>query len=333
MPELQLRDVFQSMESKFLMRNMTVHTLYPTIDTNGMITRSSRIMAFVFVILVPAIAAAGATVLGVLGMVTWTDLGIFTVMYVLTATGITVGYHRLFTHRAFEAPRPVRWILAALGCMNAQGAPIVWAAQHRSHHASPDQAGDPHSPHQDRKPGFLGALTGVWHSHYGHVFNQKVPIEPERFARDLTRDPFLLWLEKRSALFVVLGMLLPFGAGWLLSGSWIGGLTGHLWGGWVRLFVATHATGSVNSLCHVFGSQRFDIKDRSGNVGWLVPLTLGESWHHNHHAFPTSARQGLKWWEFDPSWIVIWTMEKLGLARNVTRVSRERQEQKLAVNA
>ncbi len=312
---------------------MTVHPLYPTIDTDGRITVASRVLALIFVIILPALGAAGAAVLGVLGMVTLVDLGIFAGMYLVTALGITVGYHRLFTHRAFDTPRPVRWILAVFGCMNAQGAPIVWAAQHRMHHACPDQPGDPHSPHQDRKPGFLGAVMGLWHSHFGHVFNQTAAIEPARYVPDLERDPFLRGLEKWSTLVIVLGMLLPFGAGWLLSGSWIGGLTGLLWGGWVRLFVATHATAAVNSLCHVFGSRRFAIQDRSGNVGWLAPLTLGESWHHNHHAFPTSARHGLKWWELDPSWIVIWTMERLGLAWNVCLISRERQEQKLAAKA
>ena len=213
--------------------------------------------------------------------------------------------------------------------MNAQGSPILWGAQHRRHHARSDQTGDPHSPQEERKPGFLGTLKALWHAHIGHIFNQVEIIEPERYTPDLVRDPFLRWLEKWNALPVVLGFLIPFGAGWLLSGSWIGGLTGLLWGGWIRLFVVTHATGSVNSLCHFFGARRFAIDDHSGNVAWLVPATLGESWHHNHHAFPTSARHGLKWWEFDPSWIVIWTMEKLGLARNVVRISGERQDEKL----
>ena len=308
---------------------MTVHPHYPTIDTDGRITVSARVLALVFVIILPALGVAGAAVLSGLGMVTRTDLAIFGVMYVLPAVGITVGYHRLFTHRAFDTPRPVRRLLAVLGCMNAQGAPIVWAAQHRMHHACSDGPGDPHSPHQDRKPGFLGALRGLWHSHFGHVFNQTSSIEPERYVPDLERDPFLQGLEKWSALVVVLGGVLPFAAGWLISGTWIGGLTGLLWGFLVRLFVVTHPAAAVNSVCHIFGSRRFAIADRSGNVAWLAPLTLGESWHHNHHAFPTSARHGLKWWEFDPSWLVIWTMERLGLAWNVSRISEALQERKL----
>jgi stearoyl-CoA desaturase (delta-9 desaturase) len=309
---------------------ITAHPLYPTIDGYGRIRRPARVLTFVFLLLLPALAAAGGAALGVLGLVTLADLGIFAGMYLLTGFGTTVGYHRLFTHRSFEAPRPVRWVLAILGCMNAQGAPIIWAAQHRRHHACSDKVGDPHSPHEGHGPGLWNTLKGLWHSHIGHIFNQVEPIEPERYVPDLERDGFLRWMEKWSALPVILGMLLPFGAGWLLSGSWIGGLTGLLWGGWIRLFVITHATGSVNSLCHFFGSRRFETEDRAGNVAWLVPATLGECWHHNHHVFPTSARHGLGWWELDPAWIVIWTMEKLRLARKVVRISKERQKEKIA---
>ncbi len=129
---------------------------------------------------------------------------------------------------------------------------------------------------------------------------------------------------------MVAGLLLPAAVGWLVTQDWMGAATGFLWGGWVRLFVITHATGAVNSICHFFGSRPFEARDCSGNVPWLVPFTLGESWHHNHHAFPTSARHGLRWWQLDPSWVVIWILEKLGLARNVVRIPVERQNQKLA---
>lgn len=301
----------------------TPHPFYPTIDSKGRITRASRITAFIFVHLLPTLAIITAAVLAFNGMVSKLDLGILAVMYLVTGIGITVGYHRLFTHRAFETSRPVKYTLAVLGCMSAEGAPIIWAAQHRQHHATSDQEGDPHSPYVGRRPGFLGALRAIWHGHYGHVFNQVAAIDPERYTPDLERDPFLRWLEKWSALAVVAGFLIPGAAAWLITGSWLDALTGVLWGGLVRLFLITHATGSVNSLCHYFGSQRFDTGDQSGNVAWLMPITLGESWHHNHHAFPTSARHGLKWWEFDPSWIVILILEKLHLVHGVIRIKPE----------
>lgn len=308
------------------------HPLYPTIDTEGKITLTAQILTAVFLLVLPAIAVVIAGILAFYGMVSMVDIGIFAAMYLLTGFGTTVGYHRLFTHRSFETSGPIRWILAVLGCMNAQGAPIIWAAQHRRHHACSDENGDPHSPQEGRNPGFWNALRSLWHSHIGHIFNQVEPIEPERYVPDLARDPFLRWLEKWSALPVILGMLLPAAAGWLITASWEGALTGFLWGGFVRLFFITHATGAVNSICHFFGTQPFVSQDRSGNVPWLIPATLGECWHHNHHVFPTSAHHGMRWWQFDPSWIVIWMMEKLGLIRNVVRISLERQIQKRIVH-
>ncbi len=307
---------------------MASHPLYPIIDVNGRYTMASRVNAFIFILFLPAVATAGGIVLAFLGKVSIVDLGLLVGMYLLTGLGLTLGHHRLFTHRSFEAPKFVRWTLAILGAMNAQGAPIIWAAVHRQHHAYPDQAGDPHSPHEGRRPGLWGLLRAIFHAHF-HVISQVQPVELERYVPDLERDPFLRWMEKWSTLPVVLGMLIPFVAGWLLSGSWMGALTGCLWGGWVRLFVIAHATGSVNSLCHFFGSKRFEIQDHAGNVPWLAPITFGESWHHNHHAFPTSARHGLKWWELDLSWMAIRCLEFVGLAWNVVRIDSERQRQKL----
>jgi len=311
-------------------KDMARHPMYPIINEEGKIRLPSRIMAFVFVLTLPAIATVGGVVLAVFGKVSAVDLGLLVGMFLLGALGISLGYHRLFTHRSFEAPKLVRWTLAFLGAMNGQGAPILWAAAHRQHHAYSDQAGDPHSPHEGRKPGLWGVLRALWHAHFGYIINQVEPIEPERYVPDLARDPFLKWMEKWSTVPVVLGMLLPFAAGWLLSGSYMGGLTGLLWGGWIRLFAITQTTGSVNSICHFFGSRRFVVEDRSGNVAWLVPFTLGECWHHNHHAFPTSARHGLRWWELDPSWMVIRCLEFVGLVWNVVRIDPERQRQKLS---
>lgn len=309
---------------------MPVHPKYPTIDTEGQITCTSKVVAFIFVILLPTIAVGAAIVLAYYGMVTVTDIGIFIGMYVATGFGTTVGYHRLFTHRGFETYRPIRWTLAILGCMNAQGSPIIWATQHRKHHAFSDQEGDPHSPNFGRRPGFFGAIAALWHSHYGHVFNQIGPIEPEKYAPDLAKDPLFRWMEKWGGVVVILGILIPAAIGYAATETWSGAATGLLWGGFVRLFAITHATGSVNSLCHFFGAQRFNVNDKSRNVAVLVPATLGESWHNNHHAFPTSARHGLRWWELDPSWMLIWGLEFWGLVWAVVKISPERQRERAA---
>ena len=306
------------------------HPLYPMIDTAGQITKASKVVAFIFVILLPFLAAVLAGWLVWEGRVTPADWAIFAVMYAVSALGVTVGYHRLFTHRGFETPRLVRWMLAIAGCTAAQGAPIIWASQHRKHHAFSDVEGDPHSPRYGRKPGPIGGVKAFWHAHFGHVFDQTGPIDPGRYVPDLEKERFLVWMEKYGAIFVVIGMLVPAAVGGLIAQSWEGALTGLLWGGFVRLFVVNHATGAVNSVCHVIGGQRFPTGDYSGNVMILMPLTFGESWHNNHHAFPTSPRHGLRWWEIDPAWMFIWTMEKLGLARNVVRISREKQDAKLA---
>jgi stearoyl-CoA desaturase (Delta-9 desaturase) len=308
---------------------MPGHPQYPTIDDQGRITTANRINALIFVIIIPTAATILALGLLIEKRVTWTDFWIFAGMYIAPAIGVTVGYHRLFTHRSFETFRPVRYLLAVLGCAGAEGGPIIWASQHRRHHAFADKTGDPHSPHVGRQPGFVGALRALWHSHYGHVFQQAVRIEPERYAPDLEREPFLRALEKFAVLPVAAGFVLPFGIGYLATGRWAGAWSGLLWGGFVRLFVQTHVVGAVNSIGHFFGSQRFDLGDDSRNVWWLAPMSLGEGWHNSHHAFPTSARHGLEWWEIDFSWMIIWSMEKVGLAWNVVRISPERQAQKI----
>ena len=304
---------------------------YPAITADGKITRASRASALVFVLILPTIATAYAITQSCLHGFKREDLLIFSGMYVLNGLGVTVGYHRLFTHRAFTTYRPIRYLLALLGCMAAEGAPVIWASQHRAHHASSDQEGDPHSPWVGRKPGVFGAFKALLFAHYGHVFFQKEPIDPDRFAPDLAREPFLCWLERWAAIPVIAGFLIPGAIGYGIHGTWSGACGGLLWGGFVRLFLITHATGSVNSICHMFGSRTFDTGDQARNNYWLMPVTLGESFHSGHHAFPTSARHGLRWWEIDPSWCVIWCLEKVGLASNVVRVSRERVKERLSL--
>jgi len=253
------------------------------------------------------------------------DLVILGGMYFLTAVGVTVGYHRLFTHRAFDAPRPIRYLFAVLGSMAVQGPLIDWVADHRKHHAFTDTEGDPHSPHHDHGEGFKGAIEGLWYAHMGWLFVTQGTAEKRRFARDLLEDPGMRRISRAFPWLVLLGLAIPFALGLGLSGSITGGLTALLWGGFVRIFMVHHVTWSVNSVCHFFGRRRFDTDDFSTNVFWLALPSLGESWHHNHHAFPRSARHGLRWWEVDPSGLIILGMKKLGLARNVVLVSRERQ--------
>jgi stearoyl-CoA desaturase (delta-9 desaturase) len=246
--------------------------------------------------------------------------------YVITCLGVTLGYHRMFTHRAFEASRPFRAVIAVLGSMAVEGSVITWVADHRKHHAFTDQEGDPHSPHLSG-PGWWGAIKGLWHAHIGWLFESVGTADRERFAPDLIKDRVLRVIDKLFGLWVTLSFAIPFALGWAIGGGFTAALTALLWGGLVRVFLLHHVTWSINSICHFFGRKRFDIEDESRNVFWLAPLSMGESWHHNHHAFPTSAFHGLRWWErlADPTGLVISLFEKVGLVWNVVRVSPERQ--------
>jgi stearoyl-CoA desaturase (Delta-9 desaturase) len=257
------------------------------------------------------------------------ELGLLVGLYLLTALGVTLGYHRMFTHRAFESSRAFRAIVAVLGSMAVQGSVITWVADHRKHHTFTDQAGDPHSPHL-AGPGFWGALKGLWHAHVGWLFETVGTAERERFAPDLLRDRVLKVVDKLFFLWVGLSLAIPFALGWLLGRGLGAALTALLWGGFVRVFLLHHVTWSINSVCHFFGRKRFAIEDESRNVFWLAPLSMGEAWHHNHHAFPTSAFHGLSPWErvADPTGLLIALLEKLGIIWNVVRISPERQKAK-----
>ena len=254
------------------------------------------------------------------------DLGIFAVMYLATALGITIGFHRLLTHRSFATSPRVERAFAVLGSLSVQGSVLDWVADHRKHHAHTDQEGDPHSPHVGHGSG----LKGLWHAHTGWLLETQGQADWKRYARDLYEDPKMRRIGRRFPLLVLVSLLIPTVAGYVLHGfTWEGALRGYIWGGLVRIFLVHHVTWSVNSVCHFFGSRRFDIEDKSTNVAWLAIPSLGESWHHNHHAFPRSAEHGLKRWEIDVSALIIRGMEKAGLAWNVVRIAPERQAQKL----
>lgn len=260
----------------------------------------------------------------------WSDLIVFAIMYVTTGLGITVGFHRLFTHRAFKTTKAVRGILAALGSAAIEGPVISWVADHRKHHAYSDKPGDPHSPHVDHGHGLKGALRGLWHAHVGWLFIHTQRGLKTRYAPDLLADPVVSFVSRTFVVWVLAGLAAPFLLGWAIGGTLTHALTGLLWGGAVRMLVLHHATYSINSLCHFFGRKQFKTSDESRNLWWLSFFTFGEAWHNNHHAFPTSARHGLGRWQFDPSAWVIWGLEKTGLAWDVVRVAPERQAAKLA---
>ena len=259
----------------------------------------------------------------------WSDVVVFAIMYLISGLGVTVGFHRLLTHRSFKTKPWLRATFAAMGTVAIEGPVISWVADHRKHHAFSDQEGDPHSPHAGHEGGFRGALKGLLHAHVGWLFIHTQRANKERYAPDLMKDPKIRFIERTFLWWVLGGLAVPFVLGGLIGGSWHSAWTGLLWGGLIRVLLLHHVTYSINSLCHFFGRRRFDTGDESRNLAWLAPLSLGEAWHNNHHAFPTSAAHGMRRWEVDPSAAVIWMLEKTGLAWDVNRIPRERQERKI----
>jgi sn-1 stearoyl-lipid 9-desaturase len=232
----------------------------------------------------------------------WEALGVSVLMVWVTAgLGISLGYHRLLTHRAFTTPKVVEYFLTICGALALEGGAISWVARHRLHHARPDQDDDPHSPRH-----------GLWWSHLGWVVNGESDHSEvqslTRYAQDLSKDRFHLWLSRWNFVpqIFLFGIL-----------YWAGGWQFIWWGVCARVVYVWHATGFVNSLGHVIGSRRFETPDNSRNIWWLALFTFGENWHNNHHAHPASARHGLAWYEIDLSWYVVWTMKKIGLFRKV----------------
>jgi stearoyl-CoA desaturase (delta-9 desaturase) len=281
-------------------------------------------------VVVPFAATLAAIALLWNNLVRPADLIIAAAMYLLTAVGITVGFHRLLTHRSFQTSKPLEYTFAVLGSMAVQGPVISWVADHRKHHAHTDEEGDPHSPHVGHDGGMRGVFAGLWHAHSGWLMSTQGRADWKKYAADLDEDQGMRAISRRFVPLVILSLLLPALAGYLVSGTVAGAATGLLWGGLVRIFFVHHVTWSVNSVCHFLGSRRFATDDRSTNVFWLSLPSLGESWHHNHHAFPRSAVHGLKRWELDPSALIISILEKLGLAWNVVRISPERQAERAA---
>jgi stearoyl-CoA desaturase (delta-9 desaturase) len=255
------------------------------------------------------------------------DLVILAAMYLPIGFGVTVGFHRLLTHRAFRTYKPIEYALAILGSMSAQGRVIDWVADHRKHHAHPDEEGDPHSPHL-QGPGIAGGLRGLWHAHVGWLLTRGHQTDPGRYARDLLDDRGMVAINRAFVPILAASLALPFALGFALGGTLSAALSAFLWGGLVRLFLLHHVTFSINSICHFFGRRRFDTADHSTNVFWLALPSLGEAWHHNHHAFPRAAHHGLRRWELDPSGMLIRLLARLRLAWSVVEISPQRQRER-----
>lgn len=260
----------------------------------------------------------------------WTDLGLLLGLYVVTVLGITVGFHRLFTHHSFETYTWVKVVLGIVGSMAVQGSLLTWVAVHRRHHQFSDTATDPHSPrHKGR--GVFGLLRGFWHAHIGWFFEAHSP-DLDHYNKDLRESRSLRVVSILFPLWVALGLVIPAVLGGVISLSWAGMWTGLIWGGLVRVFLVHHVTWSVNSACHLWGFRTYRSNDQSRNNVLFGVLALGEGWHNTHHAFPTSARHGLRWWQVDVSFWVIRTLSLLGLAWSLKQPTKQAQANKRLIS-
>ncbi len=272
-------------------------------------------IATLIVILVPPVGLVGAIVLVWGYGVDWLSLVLFAVMYSLTGLGVTMGFHRFFTHKSFDTSRVIQAILAVLGSMAVEGPILRWVATHRCHHQHSDADHDPHSPHT-HGAGFLNMLRGLWRAHVGWMF-EPFPETLARYVADLRADRLIRAISALFPLWVALGLLVPGVAAGAITGSWTAFLLGVLWGGLVRVCIVHHLTWSINSVCHIWGTRPFETHDQSRNNPFFGVIAFGEGWHNNHHAFPTSARHGLRWWELDVTYLVVRLLSLLGLTWNV----------------
>ncbi|MBM4112026.1 MAG: acyl-CoA desaturase [Phycisphaerae bacterium] len=278
-----------------------------------------RLVSLIAVVVPPA---ALVLALGLLWgrAVDWVSLGLLIGMTLITTMGVTVGFHRLCTHRSFRTPAFVRYLFAAAGSMAVQGPVITWCAEHRRHHLHADTEGDPHSPHMGEHgswgDGFWAMVRGAYHAHVGWLFGPRSR-GLGRYSKDLKRDPVLVAADRQFLWWVLAGLFIPAALGGLITLSWWGALLGFLWGGLVRVLVVHHVTWSVNSICHLWGSRPYDSGDESRNNAIVGLITFGEGWHNNHHAFPSSARFGLRWWQLDASYWLICALGWVGLAKDI----------------
>lgn len=302
-------------------------------QTSGAVIRSARLQraqrnAARLTLILPAIGALAAAVSAARFGISSTAVGMLAFMYALTITGITVGYHRLFAHRAFRAGAAVRAVLAVMGSMAAQGPVIHWVANHRRHHVFSDAEGDPHSPHTPFRAGW----RGFWHSHVGWMLTA-APSNPATFCKDLLHDKLIFRINRGYPLWVLLGLLAPAAVAGLVERSLYAALQGLLWGGFARVFLAHQVTFGINSITHLFGQRPFRTREFSTNNAWLALPSFGEAWHNNHHAFAQSARFGLLRWQIDLGWYVICALHAVRLIDEVKTPDRAAIEQRQCSDA
>ncbi|GAA1111665.1 acyl-CoA desaturase [Nocardiopsis composta] len=289
--------------------------------------RGERITVFGYV-LIPLLALAAAVPFAWGWALTWTDIIIGAVFYVIGGLGITVGFHRYFTHGSFKADRPLRIALAVAGTMAFEGSVIKWVADHRRHHKYADHEGDPHSPWRFGDD-WRSVAKGLYYAHMGWLYLDDRKTSLRRFAPDLLKDPDIARIDRLAGPIFMFSMFAPAAIGGLVTMSWWGALTAFFWAGLVRLALQQHVTWSVNSICHTIGEENFEVRDRSRNVWWLAVPSFGESWHNLHHADPTCARHGVLKGQIDISARVIWIFEKLGWATKVRWPDAERLNAKM----
>jgi stearoyl-CoA desaturase (delta-9 desaturase) len=297
--------------------------------TTGHQSRGILIALWSFVV-IPFLALIAAVPVAWGGWLTWTDVVVAGFWYLVSGLGITVGFHRYFTHGSFKASRWLRVALAVAGSFAVQGEVIQWVADHRRHHAFSDLEGDPHSPWRFGES-VPGLTRGLFHAHVGWLFGRELS-NRQRFAPDLLADRDVRRVDRFFPVLVVVSVLGPALMGGLLTWSWQGALTALFWGGLVRIALLHHVTWSINSVCHVYGERPFALRqgDRASNFWPLAVLSFGESWHNLHHADPTSARHGVLRGQIDMSARVIWLLERIGAAQDVRWPKPERIAAKLA---
>jgi len=271
------------------------------------------------IMIIPALGSVEAIRLIAQHQVGAIEWALFGIMYAVHMGGVTIGLHRLLAHRAFSAGPVVEAILVIMGSMAGQGPALYWVSTHRAHHAYSDGEGDPHTP-QLHGPGWRGKLRGLWYSHMPWMLSRRVA-SSSHFARDLLRNRSLLRLNESYFLWFALGLIIPAVAGGLLRGSLMGAWSGFVFGSLLRMFIANHAAWCVGSVCHMFGSRPFRTNDSSGNSWWVAILTFGEGLQNNHHAFPSSYRHAVRWWEPDLSGWCIAVMAKLKLVADLRQPS------------
>jgi stearoyl-CoA desaturase (delta-9 desaturase) len=285
-------------------------------------------VALAIFIVVPLLAVLGAGfVLWGTGL-SWVDVTLAVVFYAISGHGITVGFHRYFTHGSFKANRPLRIALAIAGSLAIQGPVTRWVADHRRHHAFSDEEGDPHSPWRYGES-FRGLSKGLFHAHIGWLFDVE-QTDQKRFAPDLLADKDIAKVARLFPGIVAFSLLAPAVLGGLITMSWMGALTAYFWASIIRIGLLHHVTWSINSICHTWGNRPFVTKDRAVNVWWLAAISMGESWHNLHHADPTCARHGVDKGQIDSSARVIAAFEKLGWAHDVRWPKPERLDARRA---